>query len=71
MPLCARGGLVLTQHQSRDRKRTVNVTLATGHQAYPGHSEVYIVEKNPRGEISADVIWGKKYEKAKRKSGKM
>ncbi len=23
------------------------------------------------GEISADVIWGKKYEKAKRKKGKM
>jgi hypothetical protein len=23
----------------------------------------------PRGKISADVIWGKKYEKAKRKKG--
>jgi hypothetical protein len=25
----------------------------------------------PRGEILADVIWGKKYEKKKRKRGKM
>jgi hypothetical protein len=35
---------------------------------------VYILENTPSprgGEISADVIWGKKYEKAKRKKGKM
>jgi hypothetical protein len=34
---------------------------------------VYILENTPPpgGEISADVIWGKKYEKAKRKKGKM
>jgi hypothetical protein len=36
---------------------------------------VYIMENSPPpgggGEISADVIWGKKYEKAKRKRGKM
>ncbi len=35
---------------------------------------VYIMENTPPwgGEkISADVIWGKKYEKAKRKRGKM
>ncbi len=25
----------------------------------------------PGGEISADVIWGKKYEKARRKGGKI
>jgi hypothetical protein len=35
---------------------------------------VYILENTPPplggGEISADVIWGKKYEKAKRKRGK-
>jgi hypothetical protein len=28
-------------------------------------------KKNPGGGISADVIWGEKYEKAKRKRGKM
>jgi hypothetical protein len=34
---------------------------------------LYIGEKKPPrgGEISADVIWGKKYEKAKRKRRKM
>jgi hypothetical protein len=37
---------------------------------------VYIMENTPlpppgRGKISAAVIWGKKYEKGKRKSGKM
>jgi hypothetical protein len=34
----------------------------------------YILENTPPppgGRISADVIWGKKYEKAKRKRGKM
>jgi hypothetical protein len=35
------------------------------------HSGVYILENPPRGgEISADIIWGKKYEKGKRKRGK-
>jgi hypothetical protein len=35
---------------------------------------VYIMENTPSpwgGGISADVIWGKKYEKARRKRGKM
>ncbi len=35
---------------------------------------VYILENTPApwgGKISADVIWGKKYEKPKRKKGKM
>jgi hypothetical protein len=42
-----------------------------------GHSGVYILENTqyppppPGGGISANVIWGKKYEKAKRKGGKM
>jgi hypothetical protein len=35
----------------------------------------YILENTPLGggggKISADVIWGKKYEKTKRKRGKM
>jgi hypothetical protein len=31
---------------------------------------LYVGEKkNPGGKISADVIWGKKYDKAKRKRG--
>ncbi len=38
-------------------------------------SGVYIMENTPPSgggeKISADVIWGKKYEKAKRKRGKM
>jgi hypothetical protein len=39
------------------------------------HAGVYILENTlpplGGGEISADVIWGKKYEKAKRKKGKI
>jgi hypothetical protein len=37
-------------------------------------SGVYILKNTPPppgGKISADVIWGKKYEKLKRKRGKM
>jgi hypothetical protein len=36
-------------------------------------TEVCILENTPQGgmEISANVIWGKKYEKSKRKRGKM
>jgi hypothetical protein len=29
------------------------------------------ITPTPQGKISADVIWGEKYEKAKRKRGKM
>jgi hypothetical protein len=40
--------------------------------SYPG---AYILENTPapggRGKISANVIWGKKYEKVKRKRGKI
>jgi hypothetical protein len=38
------------------------------------HPEAYILENTPPppgGEISANVIWGNKYEKAKRKRGKL
>jgi hypothetical protein len=31
---------------------------------------LYIGKYPPRGELSADVIWGTKYEKVKRKRGK-
>jgi hypothetical protein len=38
----------------------------------PGSRGLYIGKYPPLGgEISADVIWGKKYEKAKRKRRKM
>jgi hypothetical protein len=44
-------------------------------KAIPNREElagVYILENTPPGgRISADVIWGKKYEKAKRKWGKI
>jgi hypothetical protein len=42
--------------------------LLTGAESYV--TEIYKLEKKkPWGEISADVIWGKKYEKVKEKNG--
>jgi hypothetical protein len=49
----------------------VHPLLPAGH--YEGDRGLYIGKYPPPlgGEISADVIWGKKYEEAKRKRGKI
>jgi hypothetical protein len=52
----------------------LDIKAAHGSCEQQGEAGVYILENAPppRGEkISADIIWGKKYEKGKRKRGKM
>ncbi len=75
---CHMGPLITSALREDDMNDNITplhfeVTLPTSETYLGAAPGVYILEKTPPGgeKISADVIWGKKYEKAKRKKGKM
>ncbi len=54
-----------------ETKHMCYIPVRDGSQDSPTTMSLYIGKYPLGGEISANIIWGKKYEKANRKRGKM